>query len=367
MSSLTKIPAGVQYFFDGEVRSRRLVERLAMEVFAGWSYDEIMLPMFDYHDLFARGMGKERADKSFRFTDRDGELLALRPELTSLVGRTVATRFINRPRPVRLCYSGEVFRYDEPGEKSSREFHQLGIEQIGSAGLSADVEVLLIAVELLGALGIKDFRITLSHVDFFKGLAEALKIDDGSRRKLRDLIDRRNAAALAEFLENNAPQMSAERRDSFCKLTQIGGKKEALERASETLRNETSRVAIGQLASIFELVSQLGFEEYFDIDFGDAAGLEYYSGLTFKVFVAGIGFEIGSGGRYDNLLSSFGAAEPAVGFSFNLDGLVEAATRNGLQPEVELHEELPASNENLADLFRRALAIRERRKRIRIS
>ena len=103
MSSLTKIPAGVQYFFDDEVRLRRYVERQAMEVFAGWSYDEIILPMFDYHDLFARGMGAEQAEKTYRFVDRDGALLALRPELTSLVARTVATRFIHRGRPIRLC------------------------------------------------------------------------------------------------------------------------------------------------------------------------------------------------------------------------------------------------------------------------
>jgi ATP phosphoribosyltransferase regulatory subunit len=87
MSSLTKIPAGVQYFFDDEVKRRRYVERRAMDVFAGWSYDEIILPIFDYHDLFARGMGEEKAERTYRFVDRDGALLALRPELTSLVAR----------------------------------------------------------------------------------------------------------------------------------------------------------------------------------------------------------------------------------------------------------------------------------------
>src|SRR5262247_3594417 len=131
MSSLTKIPAGVQYFFDDEVKLRRYIERRAMDVFAGWSYNEIILPIFDYHDLFARGMGDEKAKRTYRFVDRDGALLALRPELTSLVARTVATRFKNKERPLRLCYSGEVFRYDDPIERTAREFHQLGIEQIG--------------------------------------------------------------------------------------------------------------------------------------------------------------------------------------------------------------------------------------------
>lgn len=328
MSSLTKIPAGVQYFFDDEVRLRRHVERQAMEVFAGWSYNEIIVPMFDYHDLFARGMGAERAERTYRFTDRDGALLALRPELTSLVARTVATRFVQRERPIRLCYSGEVFRYDEPTERAAREFHQLGIEQIGQPSPTADIEVLLIAAEMLTTLGLHDFRITLAHVDFFNGVSKALEMNEENRMRLRELIDRRNSIALDEFLQTNAPQMTTERRQAFCQLTQIAGKAEALAKARVTLRNETSRTAIEQLASIYDTLAALGLAEHFDIDFGDAGGIEYYTGLTFKVYVPGSGNEIGGGGRYDNLISNFGKAEPAVGFSFALDGLVGAVTRN---------------------------------------
>src|SRR4029450_3110859 len=109
-----------------------------------------LVQMFDYHDLFARGMGAEQAEKTYRFVDRDGALLALRPELTSLVARTVATRFLRRgaprppgARPIRLCDSGEVFRYDEPTERAAREFHQLGLELIGQADAAADLEILL--------------------------------------------------------------------------------------------------------------------------------------------------------------------------------------------------------------------------------
>src|SRR5215470_17010659 len=186
MSSLTKIPAGVQYFFDEEVKLRRHVERRAMEVFAGWSYDEIILPMFDYHDLFARGMGEEKAERTYRFVDRDGALLALRPELTSLVARTVATRFIKRERPVRLCYSGEVFRYDDPAERAAHEFHQLGIEHIGEADIIDDIAVLLVAAEVLASLGLCDFRIALSHTDFFNGLADFLAVSGAKRIQWRE-------------------------------------------------------------------------------------------------------------------------------------------------------------------------------------
>jgi ATP phosphoribosyltransferase regulatory subunit len=359
MSSLTKIPAGVQYFFDEEVRLRRHVEQQAMQVFAGWSYDEIIVPMFDYHDLFARGMGAERAQRTYRFTDRDGALLALRPEMTSLVARTVATRFVQRARPIRLCYSGEVFRYDEPTERAAREFHQLGIEQIGQPSPTADIEVLLIAAELLTTIGLSEFRITLAHVDFFNGIANSLAMTEASRNQLRELIDRRNSIALDEFLQVNAPEMTAERRQAFCQLTQIAGKAEAITKARGTLRNETSRTAIEQLAAIYDTLTALGLSEHFDIDFGDAGGLEYYTGLTFKVYVPGWGTEIGSGGRYDNLISNFGAAEPAVGFSFALDGLVGALTRNKQIQFATQASQTISLADNTTQAFRDALALRK--------
>ena len=366
MSSLTKIPSGVQYFFDDEARLRRQVERQAMEVFAGWSYDEIIVPMFDYHDLFARGMGTQRAERTYRFTDRDGALLALRPEMTSLVARTVATRFVQRERPIRLCYSGEVFRYDEPTAQHAREFHQLGIEQIGQASPTADVEVLLIAAEMLTKLGRDDFRITLSHVDFFNGLAAALKMNEEQRDELRQLIDRRNSIALDAYLKTNAPEMDDDRRQTFCQLTQIAGKAEAINQARETLRNETSRTAIEQLASIFETLTALGIDEHFDIDFGDAGGFEYYTGLTFKVYVPGWGTEIGSGGRYDNLISNFGKSEPAVGFSFALDGLVGVLTSNQKITEDEVTIQTISPQENLAETFKQARHQRSLKRKVKI-
>src|SRR5215470_16876651 len=324
MSSLTKIPAGVQYFFDEEVKLRRYVERRAMEVFAGWSYDEIILPMFDYHDLFARGMGEEKAERTYRFVDRDGALLALRPELTSLVARTVATRFIKRERPIRLCYSGEVFRYDEPTERAAREFHQLGVEQIGEPGIVADIEVLLVAAEVLAALGLGGFRIALSHVDFFNGVADFLKVDGGRRAQLRELIDRRNSLEVEGFLRTYAASVDESRRADFSRLIQIAGKQDAIRRAREALINDRSRAAVDHLDRIYSTLDSLGLGENFDVDLGDTGGLEYYTGLTFKVYAPGCGAEIGGGGRYDNLIANFGEPEPAVGFSFALDGLVGA-------------------------------------------
>ncbi|MDQ3011349.1 MAG: ATP phosphoribosyltransferase regulatory subunit [Acidobacteriota bacterium] len=369
MSSLTKIPAGVQYFFDDEVRLRRSVEARAMRIFAGWSYDEIILPMFDYHDLFARGMGAEKAEATYRFVDRDGALLALRPELTSLVARTVATRFLKRERPIRLSYSGEVFRYDEPTERAAREFHQLGIEHIGEPDIVADVEVLLVAAELLASLGLNDFRIALSHVDFFSGVAEYLKLDNAGRAELRGLMDRRNTLALANFLEVTAPHIEPSRRQDFCRLTQIAGKEDALAQARSILINDKSRAAVEHLARIYSTLDALGLGASFDIDLGDTGGQEYYTGLVFKVFVPDWGVKVGSGGRYDNLIANFGKPEPAVGFSFALDALVGAIAKAsfGTEPRADAAPQAISVNGDLAAAFLQARQQRQQEKQVKIS
>src|SRR5436309_12492252 len=154
---IAKIPKGVRYFFGEEVAERRSIEQRVLSVFKGWSYSEIVLPIYDYHGLFALGMGTEAAGRTYRFIDYDGELLALRPDLTSLAARTVAARFADSPRPIRLCYSGEVFRYQEAHEQRPHDLHQLGLEHIGNDRLEADVEVLLVAIEALRSLGLSQF------------------------------------------------------------------------------------------------------------------------------------------------------------------------------------------------------------------
>jgi ATP phosphoribosyltransferase regulatory subunit len=368
MSSLTKIPSGVQYFFDDEVRRRRYVEDTAMGVFTGWSYDEIILPMFDYQDLFSRGMGTDKAARTYRFVDRDGSLLALRPELTSLIARTVATRFRRRPRPIRLCYSGEVFRYDEPTQRTAREFHQVGLEHIGESGIAADLEVLLMAAETLTSLGLTGFRIALSHVDFFNGIARYLDFEEGQKTTLRELIDRRNCQALDQFLAAQAPQIEERRRHKFCQLIRTAGREEVLALARELLVNDQSRAAVAHLTEIEQALRELGLAEAFAIDLGEAADLDYYTGLTFKVYVPEWGTAIGSGGRYDNLIGNFGEAEPAVGFSFSLDALAGAlAGQSREEPWLAVEEAVTvAGDEGLAATFRRARELRQLRKKVRI-
>src|SRR5262249_4837117 len=321
-SSLSKIPPGVQYIFDTEVRVRRWVERKVMEVFDGWSYAEIILPIFDYADLFALGMGKIQAEMTYRFTGRDGKLLALRPEMTSLVARTVATRFGKSNRPIRLSYSGEVFRWDEPRPARQHEFHQIGLEHVGSDRLESDTEVLIIAIEALRRVGIDGFMITLGHVDFIRAIAEKLGLGEEASRQMYAIIDRKETEEFDEFLR---PYANAETREAFIRLITLSGKKEILAEARALVASERSIAALDDLARVYEIAEAIGIDEYIDIDLGDVGGLDYYTGLTFKIYARGLGTALGRGGRYDNLLSQFGLSEPAGGFSVGVGFGVPAA------------------------------------------
>src|SRR5882672_6994883 len=175
---LSEIPTGMRYYFGQEARRRRAVEATAMAVFDGWSYEEITTPTIDYYSLFEHGMGRAEAERAFRFTDNDGRLLALRPDVTSAAARAAATLFADRARPLRLCYAAPVFR-ERPQSHAEwrRESTQIGCELIGANTRVADLEVLAIVSEFLRRLDLEgNYSITLNDVGIFNGVAERLKL-----------------------------------------------------------------------------------------------------------------------------------------------------------------------------------------------
>jgi len=163
---LSRIPSGMRYYIGAEARLRRAVEDTAMAVFDGWAYEEVVTPAVDYYSLFEQGMGHAEAHRAFRFTDSDGELLALRPDVTSSVARAAASLLAQRPRPLRLCYAAPVFKQQQQSHAEwRRESTQLGCELIGAGAPAADLEVLLMAAEILSRLGLdQKYRITINSV-----------------------------------------------------------------------------------------------------------------------------------------------------------------------------------------------------------
>jgi len=363
---LSKIPNGLRYYSGHEARLRRLIEETAMSVFEGWSYEEVITPTLDYYSLFERGMGPSEAHHAFRFTDTDGRLLALRPDVTSGIARVTATLFANRPRPLRLCYAAPVFR--QQGQSTiewRRESTQIGCELVGQNSAASDIEVLAIACEVLRRLHLdRGYVITLNDVEVFNGVAESLGFDSGARDQLRQLEDGRNVADVEAFLTSRA---SVEDCRAISQLIRLSGKLETLDSARGLIKNARSSAALDRLENLWRIIESLALTDHFEIDLGDVSRLDYYTGLTFKIYIEGAGARVGSGGRYDNLTANFGKSEPAVGFVLDLDALAGLllARNNGsmltAQPERKAQYVV---DKDLSALFREAIERRARGERV---
>lgn len=320
--TLSRIPAGMRYYSGSEASFRRATENVMISIFDGWSYEEITTPTIDYYSLFEHGMGRAQAHSAFRLSDTDGRMLAVRPDVTSLVARAAATLFAERERPLRLCYVAPIFRQQPQSHADwKRESTQIGGELIGANSESADMEILAIICEVLQRLNLDAHAlITLNDVEVFNGIAEQLKLDPDARDEMRDLVDARNAADLECFLTRYSSTADAR---GLAKLVRLSGKLNILTEARRLIRNPRSGLALDRLERLWSVIDALKLADRFEIDLGDVSRLDYYTGLTFKIYVSGAGTRVGSGGRYDGLTASFGKSEPAVGFVFELDTLTE--------------------------------------------
>ena len=349
---LSRIPAGMRYYSGSEARLRRAIQNTLVSIFDGWSYEEITTPTLDYYSLFEHGMGRSQAHHAFRFTDTDGRMLAIRPDVTSLVARAAATLFADRERPLRLCYVAPVFRQQTQSHAEwRRESTQIGCEMIGANSSAADIEILAIVCEVLERLNLdRHCSITLNDVEVFNGIAEELNLLPDARNEMRELIDTRNTTDLQLFL---ARYSTLGDWQAFAQLIQLSGKRKTLSGACRLITNARSRSALDRLERLWSVIELLQLEDRFEIDLGDVSRLDYYTGLTFKIYVSGAGTRVGSGGRYDGLTASFGRAEPAVGFVLELDALTEVllarAHKSSLIQGSADVTELKANN--LCDLF----------------
>ena len=366
MARLSKLPNGFRYYLGAEARLRRSVEDTAMSVFEGWSYEEVLTPSVDYYALFEHGMGQTEAQTAFRFSDSDGQMLSLRPDITSSVARVAATLLAERDRPLRLCYAAPVFRRQQQSHAEwRRENTQLGCELIGISTEAADLEVLLVAAEILKSIGLGDsFCITINDVGIFNGLLRQLNSQSQSHETLRRLIDTRDRGELKSFLDHYCDDASI--REALFRLIELTGKQEVLTEARRVITNPTSVAALDRLGRLWEVIASLGLDRSFEIDLADVSSLDYYTGISFKVFIRGIGYRVGRGGRYDGLTANFGSGEPAVGFVLSLDSLVEVLGQGTSVNGSKSDEAESIKVGELQETFLTAVTERSRNRKIRI-
>jgi ATP phosphoribosyltransferase regulatory subunit len=359
---LSRIPAGLRYYTGVEARLRRSVEDTAMSVFEGWSYEEVITPTVDYYSLFEQGMGETEAQTSFRFSDADGRMLSLRPDVTSSVARLAATLLSERSRPLRLCYAAPVFRRQQQSHAEwRRENTQLGCELIGASGLAGDLEILLVAAEILNNIGLRgSFSITINDVGIFEAIASEAGVDNVTKEAMRRLVDTRDETELSRLLA--ARSLPTE----LSSLAHLTGKLPVLDEAQRFITNPRALERLTSLRNLWATIESLGVDDSFEIDLADVSSLDYYTGLSLKIFVRGVGYRVGRGGRYDGLSANFGRAEPAVGFVLNLDSLTEVLCSTARENGNGGDEAAVVSAGDLQTRFKEALRRRACSEKVRI-
>jgi ATP phosphoribosyltransferase regulatory subunit len=326
--SRTQVPPGVQCFVGDEARRRRRIEDRVVSVFEGWDYEEIIPPLFDYADVFA---GQALAPKTYSFVGRDGSLLALRPDFTSLLAKVAAGRLAHRPAPIRLYYSGEVLRYEPPKAGRQSELYQMGLEHLGGGPPAADAEILAVAAECLDALGVRGWVLALGHVGVFNGLLEGAAMDAPALERLRERVDAKDAEGARQALAEAG--VAREVAEAVVRLTALSGDASVLAEAERALAfSPRARTALAELRAIVETLAEAGLGGQLAVDLGEVRGLDYYTGLVFRAYAPGLGFEVGGGGRYDTLLARFGRPMPAVGFMLGLDRVALLLDRQEADP-----------------------------------
>lgn len=347
------LPKGVTDFLPEKAAKIGYIEEKIRKVFELWGFRRLITPLLEYQDVLAFGMGEELREKIFRFDDRQsGKLLVIPPDITPQVARIVATRMHNYPLPHRLYYSGRVLRHAEIQSGRSREIFQSGVELIGLDSPEADAEMIAMAVEVLKGLGFDDFKVDIGQVEYFRGIMAASGIGHGDRLQLQDAIRKKDASAVATILERTTAPDSA--KHEIAALPRLFGGREVLADAGRVAVNDRSRKALDNMAHVLDILDIYGVSDYLTIDLGEIRGLDYYTGITFEGFVAGLGEEVCGGGRYDNLTAKYGYPAPATGFAFNILALLAALEK---RPDVEASKTRDFLIFNLREDRREALEI----------
>lgn len=313
LPSLT--PPGSIDLIGSTAARRRLLQRDGMAVLAAAGYQETITPTCEYEEIFLRAGGPAVAERLVRLVDRDGRILALRYDFTASIARVAATAFAAHADPLRLAYTGPVFRQEPERGGRARETLQLGAELIGVGGLTGDIEILRLALALPRAAGLREFQVNLGHVGALAPGLEALAPE--RREEIRRWIDRKDRASLSRAVAREAAPVRA-----LADLAFVIGRRPALESALQAAP-AASRPALEHLLAID---AALTAEErsHLVYDLGEVRGLDYYTGIHFELFVVGAGRAAGAGGRYDGLVGRYGPPRAAVGVAMDLDTVADA-------------------------------------------
>ena len=325
---IPQVPYGTKDILPLDAARKRGVENELARLFLSWGYQEVVTPTFEYYETLRASAPETADDSTFRFFDRSGRMLALRPDMTTPIARVAVMRMREQPLPLRLFYLANVFRQEETQAGRQCEFYQAGVELLGAGGVAADAEVVALAVEALLAAGLSDFQVCLGQVDFISGIMAEAGLDAVTAHKVKQALIERNMVGLGELLAES--RIEPGNRDLLQQLPMLHGKLDMLRNVRQRVKNQISQAALDNLAEIYHLLEKYGIDRYVMFDLGIIRDFDYYTGMVFETYTTGLGYPICGGGRYDRMAGSFGREQPATGFALGIERVLLALERQGL-------------------------------------
>lgn len=320
-------PDGVADLLPQECAAKRQLETRLRRLFAERGYLEIETPAIEFYDVYATGSGPVPQEGLFKFFDQQGRILCLRYDGTVPTARLAATLYRETPPPLRFCYLGSMYRYNEYGGGRQREFGQAGIELLGSNTPEADAEVIATAIAAAKCCGIEDLQVTIGQVAFYRGLLAEWNISGDEAALLPHLIDSKQQVALEELSDRLALPDKA--RHVLALITDGFGQADRLDELADLVSHPIALDALRNLRAVLDILTDYQMRPYVSADLGLLQSLNYYSGMIFKGFTYGLGFPLFSGGRYDQLVGAFGRNLAATGFSIGTSLALTALQRQG--------------------------------------
>ena len=318
-------PEGVQDILFESCSQKRLLESKIRKAFILNGYKEIETPTIEFYDTFGGERGLINQESMYKFCDSKGRLLVLRPDLTVPVARVAATRLKDEVLPIKCCYIGNTFSFDELGGGRQNEFTQAGCELLGINSPEADAEVVAMAIETVKSTGIEEFQIDIGQVGFFKGLMEESGLSEDEIEEVRELIDQKNLVGVEQVMDRHKVKTPLKR--IILDLPKLFGSRDILQNInSEDIGKEATK-AIENIKAVLEILEDRNLAQYVSLDLGMVQSLNYYTGIVFRGFTYGVGFPILSGGRYDKLVAKFGRDCEATGFSLGINMVMMALER----------------------------------------
>lgn len=337
-------------FTVDECKRRNKIIETITERFSKWGYSEVSTPIVEYYKTFNHKTQDLKEEEMYKFFDSRGRILVLRPDMTVPVARLVNTKLKDMKLPLKLFYNAEVFRVHESFEGKRNEYLDCGIELIGASGEKTDLEVLVTALEVLKALDTKkEFKLEIGNVNILKSALKDMNLSIDNQNKVIELINKKSLTSLREYLDDI--EIRKEYKEFLNKFPWLFGGYEMIKKAKGLAFNEDMKKNIEYLENLYLNLQKLGYEKYLSVDISMVPRVNYYSGIIFKGYVKEIGSTVIRGGWYDNLLESFGKSIPAIGFSVDVNLLIDSCDYE----EKVNSEKIILSKDNYLEELRKAI------------